>query len=69
MHRTLHVRADERYERGARSSEHGARSSELGAGVHREGEALDSQASIEPKEVAPPPYVCLCAEGVATGDL
>lgn len=55
MHRTLHVRADGRYERGARSSEHGARSTELGAGVHREGEALDSQASIEPKEVAPPP--------------
>ena len=57
MHRTLHVRADGRYERGARSSELGARSTELGAGVHREGEALDSQASIEPKEVAPP--LCL----------
>ena len=59
MHRTLHVRADGRYERGARSTELGARSSELGAGVHREGETR--LASFDRTERSRPPPMSVSA--------
>ena len=66
MHRTLHVRADGRYERGARSSELGARSSELACTEKAKHSTRKLRSN---RKKSPPPYVCLCAEGVATGDL